>query len=328
MALATPDLASFPNVQLTVTVTDPGNSITPKVTGLTASNFYVINAGKSMSPVTVSAADNVYTLNFTDIIAGKRDIFVYVVLPASGATTMKGGLSNTTTYGTNYAILAGLNEYPASGVAGTDFSWITGTPDYIRVSVASTRIPDGAGDFTLNFTDSKGIRSNVSVTPTSITPAPSAGVTSYRLDFTKPANYADYDRMGVTYKKASWLSWCVKDVTDLKNALTTKGTSMNNNAWDSANITTYTNSAATKDTILNKIQTIAAAMNKYDLLLFHFSGHGSGMPADGAAAQYLCAYEDSKWISVNDLQTKLTQLPSTGSGITNAIILMDACHSV
>jgi uncharacterized caspase-like protein len=68
-------------------------------------------------------------------------------------------------------------------------------------------------------------------------------------------------------------------------------------------------------------------MKKYDLLLFHFSGHGSGMPADGGAAQYLCAYEDAKWISVNDLQTKLNLVPSAGSGITNAIILMDACHS-
>jgi hypothetical protein len=68
-------------------------------------------------------------------------------------------------------------------------------------------------------------------------------------------------------------------------------------------------------------------MNKYDMLLFHFSGHGSGMPAAGNAAQYLCAYENNAWISVNDLKTKLDLVPKPGGGIANAIVLMDACHS-
>ena len=325
VVLGAPDINSFPTVKLTVTVTDPNNTENPKVTGLGSSNFYVINAGRVMSPVTVSAADNVYTLNFSDVIAGKRDIFVYAVKPAQGTTQMKAGLSNTNTYGTNYALLAGLNEYPAQAM-GTA-SWIAGTPDYVQVTVDSTRIPDGAGDFTLTFTDSHGIRAAVSVTPNSITPAPAAGVTSYRLDFTQPAHYSDYDRLSVTYKKQIWLSWCVKDVTDLKSALLAKGTGMSNTSWDSANITTYTNSTATKDTILNKIQTIAGTMQKYDLFLFHFSGHGSGMPADGNAAQYLCAYEDGKWISVNDLKAKLDLIPNAGGGITNAFVMMDACHS-
>jgi uncharacterized caspase-like protein len=68
-------------------------------------------------------------------------------------------------------------------------------------------------------------------------------------------------------------------------------------------------------------------MQKYDMLLFHFSGHGSGMPIAGNAAQYLCAYEDNAWITVNDLKAKLDLVPNPGGGIANTFILMDACHS-
>jgi hypothetical protein len=280
-----------------------------------------------MSPVSVAAAENVYTLTFTDIVAGKRDLFVYVSVPALAEAPMKGGLSNTKTYGTNYALLAGLNEYPAADMATAAVSWISAAPDYVQVTVPSTRIPDGAGDFSFTFTDTQGVRSAVSVTPTSITPAPAAGVTSYRLDFTQPANYADYESLRVSYKKQIWLTWCVKDTTDLKAALLAKGTGMSNTSWESANITTYTNSAATKTAILTKIETIAGSMQKYDMLLFHFSGHGSGMPIAGNAAQYLCAYEDNAWITVNDLKAKLDLVPNPGGGIANTFILMDACHS-
>ena len=327
VTLDDPDLSSFPTVKVTATVTDPNNSTEPKVKGLAASNFYVINAGKSMSPVSVAAAENVYTLTFTDIVAGKRDLFVYVSVPALAEAPMKGGLSNTKTYGTNYALLAGLNEYPAADMATAAVSWISAAPDYVQVTVPSTRIPDGAGDFSFTFTDTQGVRSAVSVTPTSITPAPAAGVTSYRLDFTQPANYADYESLRVSYKKQIWLSWCVKDTTDLKAALLAKGTGMSNTSWESANITTYTNSAATKTALLTKIETIAGSMQKYDMLLFHFSGHGSGMPIAGNAAQYLCAYEDNAWITVNDLKAKLDLVPNPGGGIANTFILMDACHS-
>jgi hypothetical protein len=324
VTLADPDLSSFPTVKVTATVTDPGNSTTPKVTGLAASNFYVINAGKSMSPVSVAAAENVYTLTYTDIVAGKRDLFVYVSVPAQGDVPMKAGLSSTKIYGKNYAVFAGLNEYPASGMDVAAIHWYT---DYVQVTVPSTRIPDGAGDFSFTFSDSTGVNSSQTVTPTSITPAPADNVTSYRLDFTKPAGYTGLDGLRVSYKKQVWLSWCVKDTTDLKAALLAKGTGMSNTSWESANITTYTNSAATKAAILNQIGTYAASMNKYDMLLFHFSGHGSGMPTAGNAAQYLCAYEDSAWISVNDLKAKLDLVPNPGGGIANAVILMDACHS-
>ncbi len=338
VVLDNPQLSGYPSVRLTVTVTDPGNSAAPKVTGLTAANFFVVNAGKVMSPVTVAAAENVYTLTFTDILAGKRDLFVYVNVPAQGQTPMKGGLSNTKTYGTNYAVIAGLNEYPAQTVSGswfddpaqpTKFFYRTKTT---KKADPATGFTVDAADFTVTLTDQAGgtNRAQVSVTGSGITAEgwdAAAGKYTYLVSFTRPANYLDYDRISATFKKEIWLTWCVKDTADLKSALLAKGTGMSSTAWDSANITTYLNGAATKATILAKIEAVAGSMQKYDLLLFHFSGHGSGMPAAGNAAQYLCAYEDSAWITVNDLQAKLNLIPSPGAGIANAIVLMDACHS-
>jgi len=338
VTLDDPDLSSFPTVKVTATVTDPNNSTEPKVKGLAASNFYVINAGKSMSPVSVAAAENVYTLTFTDIVAGKRDLFVYVSVPALGEAPMKGGLSNTKTYGTNYALLAGLNEYPAQGVSGTWFDDNAQPTKFFfraktgKTANAATGLTVDAADFTTTLKDLAGgtNRAQVSVTASGITAEgwdAAAGKYSYLLSFDRPANYLDYDSQSTTFKKEIWLSWCVKDTTDLKTALLAKGTGMSNTSWESANITTYTNSAATKTAILTKIETIAGSMQKYDMLLFHFSGHGSGMPVAGNAAQYLCAYEDNAWITVNDLKAKLDLVPNPGGGIANTFILMDACHS-
>ena len=332
VVLSDPDLGSFPSVQLTVTVTDPDNPAEPQVTGLAAANFYVVNAGRVMTPVTLSAAGDVYTLTFTDVVSGKRDLYVYVVSPAQGTAALKAGLSNVLTYGTSYAVLAGLNEYPAENMANTEFSWVGSgaATDYVRVTVKAGSTPDGAGDFSITLVDKNGVDPSVTVAPTAITPAPAAGTTTYRLDFAKPANYADFASHGslqVVYKKEDWLNFCVKDVNDLMAALLAKGTGMTASRWDSANITTFLDAGATKAAILDKIQSITQSMQSYDLFLFFFSGHGSGMPADGNAAQYLCAYEDGKWISVNDLKDVLDLVPDPGSHITNALVLMDACHS-
>ena len=51
------------------------------------------------------------------------------------------------------------------------------------------------------------------------------------------------------------------------------------------------------------------------------------MPAAGDASQYLCAYEDDAWISVTAFSTKLGEIPDPGSNITNALVMLDACHS-
>jgi hypothetical protein len=251
---------------------------------------------------------------------------------------MKGGLSNTRTYGTNYAVIAGLNEYPAQEVSGSWFDRAAEPTKFFfrtkttKKSDAATGFAVNAADFTMTLVDLAGGtgRPPVAVTASAITAEgwdPAAGKYTYLLSFNRPANYLDYDSYTATFRKEIWLTWCVKDTVDLKAALLAKGTGMSNTSWDSANITTYTNSAATKSAILAKIEAVARSMQKYDMFLFHFSGHGSGMPADGNAAQYLCAYEDSAWINVNDLQAKLGLIPNPGGGITNAFVLMDACHT-
>ena len=318
--LSDPDLSNFPQVELTVTVTDPSND-GEHVSGLTSTNFYVVNAGTSMSPVTVTEGSSSYTLTYTDITSGARDLYVYVNVPAEDDTPIKGGLSNTKTYGTNYALLVGLNEYPAA--ATTVNTW-SSAGLYVDVKPSP---PAGTTSFAINEFTCYFYTGDIlaaTVTPDSIA---SQGSGVYRLSYTAPTGHTAHDGVIVKYKKESWLSWCVADITDVETALKAKGTSMDNTGWQDANIYTLTNSGATKTAVFNKITEIKNGMEKYDAFLFHFSGHGSGDPAAGDASQYLCAYEDGAWISVSDLSTKLGEISDPGSNITNVFVMIDACHS-
>jgi len=132
----------------------------------------------------------------------------------------------------------------------------------------------------------------------------------------------------VKYEKEVWLINCINDIDDLGEALKAKATSMNNSSWEATNINRLEDSGATKSEIINRISTISAGMEKYDLFLFHFSGHGSSNGYDDDN-QYICAYEDDSWISVSDLSNALDDVPKPGtdSYITNVFVLIDACHS-
>ena len=195
-----PDLTSFPDVTLTVTVTDPNNN-NEHVSGLTSDNFYAINAGTIMSLESVAENESSYTLKYTDITSGKRDLYVFVYVPAEGDTPIKGELSETTTYGTNYALLVGLNKYPEAAMSPSNFSYDPESPDYILVTPAMP--PDGKDDFTINFTDKDSVRPDVSISPSSMT---DLGGGSYALYFDEPENFSDYEIYAVTYKKTNWLS--------------------------------------------------------------------------------------------------------------------------
>ncbi len=324
VTLTEPDLSSWPTVSMQLIVVDEEDN---PVDGLTDDEIFVINSGTKMEPVTVGSAKGagLYDLTFTDVTAGKRDVYVYVYKPAENPDDpIEGGLSNSVEYGSNYALLVGLNEYPAAQVPNNFVSWFADAAgDYVQVT--TSKAPDGAGDFTLTFSDSDGgtNRPDVSVTPSMV----SAGPSPYRLDFVQPANYADYDGILVTYKKQSWLQAAVKDVTDVQTALTSTGLGHTMNMWDAANFTTITNSGATEAAVTAKIAEIAALMQKYDLFYFHFSGHGTNGAAD--ATEFLCAYEDANWISVTDLSTALAAIPKPGaaSPIANIIIGLDACYT-
>ncbi len=327
VTLSDPDLTNFPEVTLTVTVEDSSSSSSSArgdhISELTSSNFYVVNAGTIMSPVTVTENSSSYTVKFTDITAGARDIYVYVYVPAEDDTPLRGGLSNSKTYGTSYALLVGLNEYPAS--ATTVNSWVRGST-YVDVepSPPSGTASLAANEFTLYFYTGDTFKTSVS--GASIV---SQGGGVYRVNYTAPAGHDAHDGVIVKYEKESWLSNCINDIVDLETALKAKATLMTNSAWEDANIYTLTNSGATEAAITNKISDIADDMKKYDLFLFHFSGHGSGNPDAGDGSQYLCAYEDANWISVTDLANALDDIPKPGTNnyITNVFVLMDACHS-
>nr|NQU91669.1 caspase family protein [Bacteroidota bacterium] len=322
VTISQPDLSSYPSVQLTMDVADAEDTL---VEGLTTTNIKVVNAGMIMSPVTVvdNGSGN-YTLTYNDITAGARDLYVYVYVPPENEDdVLEGGLSNTVTYGTNYALLVGLNEYPPSQVPSGSVSWSdSGASTFVDVTVSLQA--DGMGDFSATLKDNSGVtnRPAVAVAWSAI----SGGPTIYRLTMTRPDNYMDYDGITVTYKKQSWLSNCVNDVIDMKASLKSTGTQMTNSGWLDTNIYTLTNSAATEAAITAKIAAIAAGMQKYDLFLFQFSGHGSNGTTD--ANQYLCAYEDANWISVTDLSNALKNIPNPGVGnITNLYVILDACHS-
>jgi len=325
VTLNDPDLTDFPDVTLTVTVSDSGGH----VSGLTSDNFYVVNAGKMMSGVTVTDGSSSYTMTYTDVTCGKRDLYVYVYVPAEGDSAMKGGLSETTTYGTNYALLVGLNEYPPALMSISDIiDLVYGPPDYVLV--APTMPPGGEDDFTITFYDDEDVQPYAIVYPTSMTDLDDG---TYAIYFDRPANFNYYETFTVTYKKQNWLSNCINDIDDLEAALKAKATSMNNSSWEEGteetNIRRLEDSAAKRSDIISEIEEIAGNMQKYDLFLFHFSGHGSSNPFAGEDYQYLCAYEDDSWISVSDLSGALEYIPEPGTNsyITNVFVFLDACHS-
>lgn len=329
VTLGEPVLTNYPEVTIPVTVTDPSHE-NEGVAGLTGTNFYLINAGMAMSPLTVTGtarAAGQYTLKYTDITAGKRDVYVYVYAPNEEGDGFAGGLSDPKTYGENYALLVGLNEYPPA--TQTIDSWYdaAGPVPHIKVTIGATyRVPGGAGEFSATFVDDNGVRPDVTVAGSSMTaPGTANGLGQYDIAFPTPANYLDYEKIRVKFKKAAWLGNCVNDVTDMEAALKAKSLLTSNTMYDATKIYKLTNAAATEAAITGKIAEIAGLMKKYDLFMFHFSGHGADGDNDGN--QYLCAYEDANWISVTDLKNALAAIPAPTGNITNALVNLDACFS-
>ncbi len=102
VSLASPDLSAFPTVSLNLTVSDGGSA----VTGLTAANFNLINAGKRMNLTGFSQlGGGQYRLSYRDVTCGKREIYAYVT---NGSDF---GSSALSTYGQSYALIVGINDY-------------------------------------------------------------------------------------------------------------------------------------------------------------------------------------------------------------------------
>ncbi len=104
---------------------------------------------------------------------------------------------------------------------------------------------------------------------------------------------------------------------------------LNASSWGTGQIVKLTDGAATQTAVLNQLASFMAQLTPCDALLFHFSGHGSGDPADGESSQYLCTAEaEAQWISVSALSSVLdTSLKGFAPGIANIFMMLDSCHS-
>ena len=103
-----PDLSAFPEVRLSISVTDPtqGNV---HVQNLSPDNFLVRNAGSLMEDITVAETDDSYSLSFSDDTCGMRELAVSVFFADN---PLYDGQSELTTYGRSYALLVGIEDYP------------------------------------------------------------------------------------------------------------------------------------------------------------------------------------------------------------------------
>lgn len=120
------------------------------------------------------------------------------------------------------------------------------------------------------------------------------------------------------------LRGCVNDVKNLRRALTELC------GFTARDVTTLLDAQATKKNIQGAVQTLLRGARKGDVLLLHFSGHGSNVPdRDGDEAdqrdEILCPYDlDWKAPLTDDwLRRTFDRLPA-GVALT---VIMDCCHS-
>jgi hypothetical protein len=120
------------------------------------------------------------------------------------------------------------------------------------------------------------------------------------------------------------LQGCVNDVKNLKGALTTYY------GFDDKDITTLMDAQATKKAMERAIKKLIAKGRKDDVLLLHYSGHGSNVPDDnGDEADHrdeiLCP-TDLDWKDPFRDDWLRKTLGKLRSGV-NLTVIMDCCHS-
>jgi uncharacterized caspase-like protein len=120
------------------------------------------------------------------------------------------------------------------------------------------------------------------------------------------------------------LQGCVNDVKNLSGALTTYY------GFADKDITTLTDAQATKKAMERAIKKLVASGKKNDVLLLHYSGHGSNVPDDnGDEADHrdeiLCP-TDLDWKDPFRDDWLRKTLGKLRSGV-NLTVIMDCCHS-
>jgi len=113
------------------------------------------------------------------------------------------------------------------------------------------------------------------------------------------------------------LNTCTNDACGMRNIFFLGDPS---NSWASTNMTTYTDRQATKATIQNALNTIAAGSSAGDVVVYVHSSHG-GRTSGANAMSYICTY-DANYTSV-ELAADLAAFNSD----TKVIIIIDACYS-
>lgn len=128
------------------------------------------------------------------------------------------------------------------------------------------------------------------------------------------------------YKNINDLQGCINDVTNVRNILKTFFGFRNND------IRVLTDERATKKNILYRLERMVKKAKKGDLLVFHFSGHGSQIrdrdndELNDHMDELICPYNmnwDDGYITDDMLRAILDKLPI---GVKMEILL-DSCHS-
>jgi metacaspase-1 len=122
------------------------------------------------------------------------------------------------------------------------------------------------------------------------------------------------------------LAGCVNDTANLRDLLVTGF------AFTTADIRVLTNAKATRAAILEGLAEMVAKAAMGDILVFHYSGHGTQVPdQDGDESEdhldeALCPHDfswDGTWIRDDDLADVFSRLPKD----VHLEVLLDCCHS-
>jgi metacaspase-1 len=122
------------------------------------------------------------------------------------------------------------------------------------------------------------------------------------------------------------LAGCVNDTANLRNLLQKEF------GFEAAGIRVLTDAKATRAAILDGLESMVAKASAGDVLVFHYSGHGTQVPdqdddeAEDHLDEALCPHDfswDGVWIRDDDLSDVFSRLPKD----VHLEVLLDSCHS-
>ena len=128
------------------------------------------------------------------------------------------------------------------------------------------------------------------------------------------------------YKGVSDLNGCVNDVLDMHFSL------RNLFNFQSREIRVLTDSRATKDNIIHRLEWLVKDAKSDDFLVFHFSGHGSqirdrnGDEIEDHLDELICPY-DMNWDGTFITDDELNNIFKGLSEGVSLEVFLDCCHS-